>query len=253
MVDPKDTPYGQNKPASTPPAVLKKSLVSNAFFKDNIYYSFLYKKTERLTSALHMVTNFIPATEPVRVRLRDKAIALVEQTLSLKQGNSTKSAASLDTVIASVIEIISLLETAYAAGYISAMNGNLLREEYEKLAEFMRSHRVELGVWSDGLEDYVTTPAMPERSSEVVRRPVAQTENASHKIATRAVHNGRRDAILALLKDKEKITVKDAISAAPGMSEKTVQRELSALVLEGVLIKKGERRWSTYELAKQGI
>jgi hypothetical protein len=34
-----------------------------------------------------------------------------------------------------------------------------------------------------------------------------------------------------------------------GVSEKTIQRELSLLVLEGTVRKQGERRWTTYSLA----
>ena len=62
-------------------------------------------------------------------------------------------------------------------------------------------------------------------------------------------HNNRRNTILELLQDKSFVTVKDVIDAIEGCSSKTLQRELLSLVNEGILIKKGERRWSTYSLA----
>ena len=61
--------------------------------------------------------------------------------------------------------------------------------------------------------------------------------------------NGRRDAILKLLKKQKKITVRDAVSVIPNVSEKTIQRELISMVKGGILIREGERRWSTYSIA----
>lgn len=58
----------------------------------------------------------------------------------------------------------------------------------------------------------------------------------------------RRKIILALAKQKPSINVGDVARSIPGVSEKTIQRELLAMVAEGILEKRGERRWSTYSL-----
>lgn len=58
----------------------------------------------------------------------------------------------------------------------------------------------------------------------------------------------RRKIILALIKQKPSLTVKDIGKSIPHVSEKTIQRELLAMVAEGILAKRGERRWSTYSL-----
>jgi hypothetical protein len=58
----------------------------------------------------------------------------------------------------------------------------------------------------------------------------------------------RRKIILALIKQKPSLTVKDIAKSIPGVSEKTIQRELLAMVAESILVKRGERRWSTYSL-----
>ena len=62
-------------------------------------------------------------------------------------------------------------------------------------------------------------------------------------------HKDRRARILALLQRNERVSIKDVARAITGCSEKTLQRELAALVAQGVLKKEGERRWSTYSLA----
>ncbi|MCR4330406.1 MAG: hypothetical protein NUV49_00790, partial [Patescibacteria group bacterium] len=59
----------------------------------------------------------------------------------------------------------------------------------------------------------------------------------------------RKNVILRLAKEKGNINVKDVITVIPGLSEKTIQRELIALVKSNVLKKEGEKRWSRYSLA----
>ena len=44
------------------------------------------------------------------------------------------------------------------------------------------------------------------------------------------------------------MNVKDVLGVVAGVSEKTIQRELLALVDEGILKKEGERRWTLYSL-----
>src|SRR3989338_2076002 len=63
--------------------------------------------------------------------------------------------------------------------------------------------------------------------------------------------NDRRKIILALIKQKPALTVRDITKSIPQVSEKTIQRELLSMVAEGVLLKRGERRWSTYSLRVQ--
>lgn len=59
----------------------------------------------------------------------------------------------------------------------------------------------------------------------------------------------RSQAILDMLKKDSNLTIKDFANVITDCSEKTIQRELLAMVGKGVLKKEGERRWSRYSLA----
>jgi DeoR/GlpR family transcriptional regulator of sugar metabolism len=59
----------------------------------------------------------------------------------------------------------------------------------------------------------------------------------------------RSQRILAIVKAKGIVSIGDVSAVVTDCSEKTIQRELLALVEQGVLKKEGERRWSTYRLA----
>jgi hypothetical protein len=62
--------------------------------------------------------------------------------------------------------------------------------------------------------------------------------------------NGRRDAILFILKSKGPSYIKDISVLIREVSEKTIQRELQALVQEGRVSRTGERRWTIYTLSQ---
>lgn len=59
----------------------------------------------------------------------------------------------------------------------------------------------------------------------------------------------RREVILAAIREKGVCSIKDISKKLSHVSEKTIQRELVAMTDEKILIKEGDRRWSTYRLA----
>lgn len=56
--------------------------------------------------------------------------------------------------------------------------------------------------------------------------------------------------ITNLLDSKGQSSIKDIYDSFDGISEKTIQRDLQQLVQNGAVIKEGEKRWSTYKLAR---
>ena len=86
------------------------------------------------------------------------------------------------------------------------------------------------------------TPKAPEAIE------AKEARSLLHSIASKRKGN-RSETILKILKKKDNLTVKDIAQVISDCSEKTIQRELLALVEKSVLKKVGERRWSRYSLA----
>ena len=86
------------------------------------------------------------------------------------------------------------------------------------------------------------------QESRMIVMPERNTDLLVRRSETEVGKGDRRTIILALIKQKPQLAVKDISKSIPGVSEKTIQRELLAMVAEGMLVKKGERRWSTYSL-----
>jgi len=85
-----------------------------------------------------------------------------------------------------------------------------------------------------------------QKSYNTTGRPIKDKINRLQN--TKESKINRRTIILKLFKKNKELTIKDVSCEVSGCSEKTIQRELLALVSTGVLNKKGERRWSRYSL-----
>ena len=208
----------------------------------NDHHAYCARKAERLATAVHVVTSFVPRDEPLRPLLRSSALEIVRL--------STDRARLVDigpeTYTTRCAEIGSLLSTAEGAGLISQMNAKLIIEEYARLAEFVRDRYTFIRIQTSDVQD-------PIRHSEPSKGHVERMLNKPRivqSIKDIDQRGGRQADILALFNTKDKISVKDAVQAIPGVSEKTLQRDLLALVAQGVLIKEGERRWSIYRKAE---
>lgn len=211
----------------------------------NEHHAFVVKKSERLASALYVITGFIPPEEPIRTRLRVCALDVISRSAD----HSSLGEAGVESFAATCIEIGVILETAKSGGLVSAMNAELIHGEYVSLASFVRENKEKISRRGlnvrESLEDEVWNTIDKGHN----KRPL-QTASKIRYISKNKGQNGMSDRsslILGLFKNKEKISIKDAIESMGGVSEKTVQRELLALVKSGVLIKEGERRWSTYK------
>ncbi|MCA9366403.1 hypothetical protein KC722_02375, partial [Candidatus Kaiserbacteria bacterium] len=58
----------------------------------------------------------------------------------------------------------------------------------------------------------------------------------------------RRERINTVLEAKGQANIKDIAAIITDCSEKTIQRELNAMIEDNVVKRHGERRWSTYSL-----
>lgn len=216
----------------------------------NQHHNFLARKVERLTSALYVITGFLQHDEPVRNRLRTCALDLISQSSS----PSSFTSEGTEAFRAKAGEIGALLQAAHSAGLISRMNAELLRDEYGNLALFVKEH-------SESLRNREGTDSLQISSigQDVVVSPTHVSDKVRNISKGHSKNSGkkgqdyRRKVLLDLMSKKDKISIKDASSAIADCSEKTIQRELLSLVRDGLAIKEGERRWSTYRRVVQSV
>jgi len=241
-------------------------------FGQNRAAEIAYKKVERIVLATHLVTNFVPERECVRDTVRNKSQDLLPLVMELRGGLQSVGPHAVERVQAHVRQILSLLDIVHASGYISNMNLEVLKFAYADLVRFIEKSQE--GSASESLELHEKELMSVTRDSHVseiskgqkksikdtsvkdiqkdikVIKDIQQSEDTrAQSLRTKRRLKSRRMAILDVVTKKSPIHIKDIAKEITDCSEKTIQRELSSLVNDNVLVKEGSKRWTTYSLA----
>lgn len=201
-------------------------------------------KTHRLASAIYLITDFFADSEPLKWKLRNLAIDLASERVKDK--------------ISLVREITSLFSIALTTNLVSQANFEILKSEFAKFERdsesplnqvFLATHQESEPAFSP-----VYVPEVKRDKIEIAHTATTTpTQRIAHPLkdfgAVSVKKNSRQSTIISLLKRKKEIMIKDISAIIDGCSEKTIQRELLAMVSAGILRKIGEKRWSRYTLA----
>ena len=277
-----------------------------------------YKKTNKLVTALYMVTDILDANEPIRHRLR---------TLGLEVLSDITSNGKLD-LVRKIQEVLYLLDIAFTLNMVSRMNADILKNEFYELRksiqefylkndlfagkatlfEFLNEETEEgnppldlslrydardlenkgqvsstrIGVQKGSTLMKALSDKMFTRPIEGFKRPLEKTVRPiemsfkngskfsviSDKTSKDKTYNNKDNQDFDLIKKQRRFEIVSVIKskgdsvngtsitdiktlggeALASCSEKTLQRELVAMVSDGVLKKTGLKRWSRYFL-----
>ena len=298
------------------------------------YSVLIAKKSEKLVTALYLVTDLMADSEPIKHGLRKNAVALLSSMNSLAQLDVKDRVLELKMSLKSVTEISSLLHVAVTTGTVSKMNGELLMEGFRSLQlvlekkqpiftkemlhvedeeeldseasfqsavsstsydaltplsiarlhenerelrrnqESLRQAQLLSKIAGKGQtketsikdtmlynKDIKDTIKDVSKNREIVR-DITIKQGSTHAVlmehATRPGNGlassfqmkklSRREQILALFVRGVDVSIKDIAARIKGCSEKTIQRELNALLYDNVIERIGEKRWSRYVL-----
>lgn len=205
----------------------------------------------KIASAIYLVTGFFTDQEPLKWRLRTLAADLVSDNIHDKAGTSR--------------ELTTLFGLARAAHLVSDTNHDILIRELGRITEetanplaFLLESHVHSEAPAASRREYL--PAVPATSREPAPEAPVVKDGALEKKeqepaslrefgAVSVKKNSRQSTIIALLKRKKEVMIKDVSPLIPGCSEKTIQRELAEMVEAGILRKIGDKRWTRYTLA----
>ncbi len=296
------------------------------------YSVLIAKKSEKLVTALYLVTDLMSDSEPIKHGLRKNAVALLSSMNSLAQLDVKDRVIELKMSLKSVTEIASLLHVAVTTGIVSKMNGELLvegfrslqlvlekkqpifskemlhvdnEEDLERETSFMsavnstsydaltplsiarlhesthelrrtqetlrqsqllskiegKRHTKESVIIKDSIDHKKDIDwSNKEKSQEGVSDTLGKSSTHSVLMEHAARPSGitassfqmkklsRREQILGLFVRGVDVSIKDIAARIKGCSEKTIQRELNALLEDNVIERIGEKRWSRYVL-----
>src|SRR3989338_1073763 len=107
-----------------------------------------YTKTNKLITALYMVTDTIDKEEPIRLKLRTLGIEILSDSASLQKGVLSNLDEKINTVL-------SFLNIASDVGMFSEMNCNILKKEFLELKQSIQGFTTQNHLW---LEEFISHP-----------------------------------------------------------------------------------------------
>lgn len=236
-------------------SVLDSIVIRTTPFGANVSGENSYRRAERISAALHLVTNHVPESEPLRGAIRNKGLELLSLILELRSGFRGVASEKGQVVLAAIRELISHIRLLAVSGFISVQNANAIAEAIDELGSLIVvSQRSTLAEQLTISHDQLIPPAV----SNIPRteRPVSMSPRQTEKVTVRdresnvqTGDSGQRSGRIAeILRAGGVLGIKDISSNLPQYSEKMIQRELAGLVDSGKVRKIGAKRWSRYQL-----
>ena len=233
--------------------ILEKDIFSSIFDKD-IRRVFIYKKAERLAKAIHLIAPAFHNAPALRNRADTIAMGMIDTAILF-------STSSKRTLARELLALSSVLSIARTSGMLSVMNAELIeREAHMLLQEVVAYEEPNILLEEDqSFAQLLKKSSSQSASRAPVRKDALRTgARASMRTAPKREHHpkgrsdvkdSRKEAILSIIRAKGHVYIKDISIAIRDVSEKTIQRELADFVSKGVLVRIGNRRWTSYTLA----
>lgn len=226
--------------------VLDKAIFSQVFEKD-IRRVYLFKKSERIAKALSVISPAFKDAPALRERVADITVCLIDASMQ-------SPAVAKDVLSRELLALSGILSVARSAGMLSSMNVEIITREVQMLLQELSSIDESRVVFEEApslstlakatqTRAVAVPPVFKDRPAVTVKR----TDEDKGQI-NKDMKNGRKDTILAVLKEKGPSDIKDISGIIREVSEKTIQRELQSLIDLGKVKKTGERRWTTYQI-----
>jgi len=218
------------------------------------YYRHIFKKTEKIISVVFYILNNTETDKRSETHIGNiagKAHFAHENALRSLEVKLANSKEVLEQFAQALVALDSTLRISSASGVIAQ--------------DVLYAVTAEIDTVLRGLSQYITSDtnmsamlstqaAGTAMGGNVAAKPSSASQRKSAQGSTEAITKpsnspDRRTRIRTILEAKGEATIKDISEIITECSEKTVQRELNAMIEDNVVKRQGERRWSKYSVA----
>jgi hypothetical protein len=235
-----------DKPKNFHSFALKSSL-----FKGHTDWYFCFLKSERIAHVISILSEYAKDERETFEPLLENASMVPSSIAHLAAGEM-----DLAQVLAELFSLIVSIRLLSTGSILTKDTARILVDEYEALAEKLDAGtRLSPFATSD---DFLIQP-MTEKSNvpppavaiELLKKAltVAETIKDTPKGQDKPAkqQNDRYSTILSFVQNHSGVSIKDISAVVKECSEKTIQRELTEMIRQGLIRRVGERRWSLYE------
>jgi hypothetical protein len=253
---------------------IRQNEVANPF-GHNVSAALVYKRVERIVVACTYVTREMGSSDALKAEVQKVCMALLQNALNLKDGFRASGKDATVQLVSTVRFLMTAMDMLRVSGFISDANAELLKQACGKVVGLLRSSQdTELAESVAFSEDFfgrgevvakessvpssavqapkpvaTAEPVKPVVLSAPTARTVVPTKVPVQHVLVIKGNSDRRSSILAVIESRGGVTIKDIVAVLPGVSSKTIQRELMSMIQDGILTKTGDRRWTVYSRA----
>ncbi len=231
----------------TKETILRTSKPST-ILEDVEFYKYIFKKTEKIVCAVFYILRSdtdMRHNDSVVVDVEDTAKYLLDVALNALKDSSSYADTHARTIQHALIALESQLRVAHASRCLREGYLEVFLHELDTVQRTLRKY-IEQDTHDPMNESVGTYTPTRERRIQVQRKTQDGGEVRPSLGSPTAI--SRRDRILSIIKDKGEATIKDIAGVVTDCSEKTIQRELTNLIKDSIVLRDGERRWSKYKL-----
>src|SRR3989344_6586612 len=197
---------------------------------------------EKITSALYKVLDFLPESDPLKNRAKEKALSILEN-LMLTRGvewwvslKSYLSQANQEAAVQLVYDIEILekyLVIGRDQGWIDNVNFLIITKEYRLI-----KYGVSLPPKNIAKSLEIILESKQENPSKIntIPEPISKI----NKVVAAKQYTPRQEKILQVLQKNQKAQVSDLIKQLPDVTKRTVRRDLDELLRKGEIVRVGQ-------------
>ena len=238
------------------------------------------KKIDKIVAALYLVTDVMNPEVPLTHTIRTQSLDLLTAAAALVGGMQPLSRDRVARLSVQVDHVASLVRIGSIAHHISPMNADIIEAELGKVIGVLSDAAQQFAATESSFiaspvkvaQPVVSSDLLKEKSfDETLQRLVSKrhqndikttligqndTIKDSTQIKTTFQNDiqikpkkiDRKQEILQAIKGSQPSTLNDLRRLIKDCSEKTLQRELAALIAMGLVRKEGNKRWTTYKV-----
>lgn len=183
----------------------------------------------QITNELYRLTLLFPKKEPLRYKMRELADGILADLIRRHFSDKTLAEKKLEKVMGDLGALDSFFEIAKAQNWIKLSDILNLQKEYSKIKKELIKERH---------EKIQIEPGQISPPVQIFSAPSEEKMTISD----------RQQKILAILKEKEKVQVREIKKTFPQISKRTLRRDFKDLLNQGLIERKGERSNTFYQL-----
>ncbi len=232
-----------------------QSLINtNRLSNNEDFYNNVFKKTERIVSAVGYILSFIESDDRTKGHISslcEVSASLHKVALESLSWFEHESQNGIYRLQHALVVLDSTVRVATAARVVGMESTDAILHEVDNVLRYIKNH---FTTSEQRLSAPATSTATKsENRPTAVRRPrtiIPKNDLSSDAVLVYSQLNDRVTRIKTVLEAKPEATIKDITDIITDVSAKTIQRDLNAMIESGEVIRQGERRWSKYSIAK---